>query len=360
MLTTKKVVSNSWWIATVISLVLVIVIIPLGIIGFVEVPQTTIPAGKHVKTGSRIFYNFLKQVNQSGDVIILGTSETGNSLHGNNYWALLDQDSTLSQRFYSLGGAGRCSYVYFPLILDKPEVFDGLNVILYINPTYWRVGLNKFRSDYYSRYVDSDMLSSVASKAKDIGVYSKFMKPANASYSVFPKGGRIVNDFRSLYYHDLNLAFNATSSKKVNLRTRRIDSAGVLNFSHPENMDLASNVTKDFLATHTSFPTIDTSSFQSEMLRAFIGMVEQYNINCVFYLGPINDIYGEEKNLSLMPDHYQTIEEIKDILNSNNQVYIDGTYQGKIGGTFSDVQHISEYGAYLTALQIKEYYEKNY
>jgi hypothetical protein len=37
---------------------------------------------------------------------------------------------------------------------------------------------------------------------------------------------------------------------------------------------------------------------------------------------------------------------------------IDGTWQGNVPGTFIDVQHISEYGAYLTAQQIKAYYEK--
>lgn len=39
--------------------------------------------------------------------------------------------------------------------------------------------------------------------------------------------------------------------------------------------------------------------------------------------------------------------------------YIDGSEISTIPGTFLDVQHISTYGAYLTALQIKRHIIKH-
>ena len=361
MLTTKKVINNNWWISSVITLILLAVVIPVIIVSIpFEFPLET-PPGKHVKTGNRIFYNFLEQVNKKKDVIILGTSETGVWMEGQNYWNLLDQDSTLTQRFFSFGGAGRCSYVYFPLIVDNPEAFKNLNIILYINPTYWRESLNKFREDYYQRYVDQSLIVDVKSKASDLGIYNQFMKPG-ANFSFLPfSGKRIVNDFRSLYFHDLNLILNGNSSSSKKIKPEVIDSVGLQNtFLDMQNeLDLSYNASPEYLAKKAPFTHIDTSSsFQYDMLNSFIELVNQNEINCLFYIGPINQVYGEMKNPELVSDHLEVIENIKEILEENKQPYLNGTAQGLIPGTFSDVQHISKYGAYLTAMQIKEYYEK--
>lgn len=360
MLTTKKVISNSWWIGAAISLVLIVVVIPVVIVLSPQDFELEIPPGKQVKTGSRIFYKFLEQVSVNNDVIVLGTSETGKRMGGNNYWCLLDQDSALTQRFHCFGGAGRCSYVFFPLVLDNPEVFKGLNVVIYINPTYWRRGLNLFRKDYYERYIDPMLINEVRSEAKEIDVYEKFMRPA-APLPFLISGDRLVNNFRSFYYHDLRrFLFDETAMKPFE-KKGFVDSTGLksLEKSLGDKINLSLNVTHEFEKTNSDFPEIDTTSnFQNDMLKAFITMVDTYQINCLFYIGPINEMYGAVKNPELLKEHYDVIEGIKEILNDRNQPFLDGTAQGKIPGTFTDIQHISEYGAYLTAMQIKEYYEK--
>jgi len=360
MINTKNVVKNKWWVSAISTLVIVVFIVPALIViqdvgGSIEIPQ-----GKYIKAGNRIFFDFIEQLKSNGDVLILGTSETGRSLDGMNYWGLLDKDSTLSKRYFSFGGAGRCSYVYFPLLLDNPKAFDGLNVVLYINPTYWRKGLNMFREDYYSRYVDNQLLGPVKSKATELGIYQEFMKPVEPSFSFPIYGGRKIDDFRSLFYYDLNRILYPKSSPDFQ-KSINIDSTGLRKVENEmeQKINFQYNVTEEYLKLGSSFTVIDTDSdFQSNMLRAFIKLVIKTNINCLFYVGPVNEIYGQEKNPEFLEDHYAAIDEIKEILESSNMKYLDGTNQGKIPGTFDDVQHISELGAYLTAIQIKEYYEK--
>ncbi|PLX06361.1 MAG: hypothetical protein C0596_17990 [Marinilabiliales bacterium] len=64
-------------------------------------------------------------------------------------------------------------------------------------------------------------------------------------------------------------------------------------------------------------------------------------------------------NPELIEDYWNTLEKIKQLLQESDVEFIDGTELSVKPGTFIDKQHISEYGAYFTALQIKEYYEKN-
>lgn len=349
-------------ISSVIAVFLIGVVIPITVltIGNVSFPA---PAGKHIKKGNRLFYNFLEEVKQNNDYLILGTSETGMSLNGNNYWALLNNDTTLAPNFYSLGGAGRCSYVYFPHILHKPEAFKDLNVILYLNPTYWRTGLNSFRTDYYSRYVSNQTVSRVKWTAKSTGLYKRFMEPAQ-DFSFLPTwGGLVIDNFRSVYYHDFNQMMNGKLQAKQEFSGTEIGDKGlyITQKKAYSEVDTLLNASPKYLAKNIPFPAIDTGSlFQTEMLKEFLNLVNTHQINCVVYLGPINEIYAQKKNPSLIPQYYETLNEIKQILGSSKVPYIDGTWQGTEPGTFIDVQHISEYGAYLTAMEIKEYYEKNH
>jgi len=356
----KQIIRQNLWVSSALSLLIVTVVIPLVIPHLPVEPET--PNGSYIKSGSRVFYNFLEQVKKEHGVLILGTSETGNSLSGNNYWALLQRDKDLDRNFYSLGGAGRCAHVYFPLILDNPGAFRDLEVIYYINPTYWRKGLNNFHKAYFERYVDTTLVYALEYKAIEARIYEEFMKPAITERDR-PRAiaiDRMIERYRSLFYYDLN---RFIEGKDPGVHERM----NIEDFYTPGRMEAAKkqvnpayNATDEFLRQNTSFPVIDTASgFQYDLLQAFIQMVREHGIHCTFYLGPFNEIYCREKNPELLDDYYDTMENIREILENSGLPYIDGSGQSTVPGTFSDIQHISEYGAYLTALQIKEYYEKN-
>lgn len=358
MITIKKIHQNKYWISSVVALVFVFVIIPI-IVSFY--PSTfKMPLGVQVKNGDRIFYQFLDDVKKENGVIVMGTSETGNSLHGNNYWGLLDRDIDLNRHFYAFGGAGRCSYMYFPLILDNPEAFKDLEIIYYINPTYWRKGLNNFKEHYYERYMNESLALSVKNKAIEHGIFEKYMKPGIHVKSSIPfYFDRKLEGYKSVFYSDfmsiINPDDNIKAPSKIDVDRSKIQR--VFQTIETET-DLAFNACYQFMEQNTPFPEIDTESdFQSQMLIHFIQLINEYQINCTFYLGPYNEVYCQAMNPEFKQQHDEVVTEIKTILNDQQAKYIDGSYQSTVSGTFFDLQHISEYGAYLTAVDIKEYYE---
>jgi hypothetical protein len=322
------------------------------------------PNGTYVKNGSRVFYQFLKHVKETKSVIILGTSETGGSMDGRNYWGLLDKDADLNTNFYSFGGAGRCSYVYFPLILNKPKAFENLNLLVYLNPTYWRKGLNNFSIAYYERYVSSTLVNSIGFDTTE-AMYKEFIGPGAPYKSYFKaKSEVVIDDFKSHFYYDLNVNYvdNAKNSKPTN-RDFSIE-----NIYAPEELqelkdriDTSYNASFEYVEKNNLFPIIDTASnFQTEMLKTFIEICKSHNIKVTFYLGPVNEVYCMKRNPELIESHHKVVSLIRGILETNKVSFIDGSEDGRIPGTFKDVQHISQYGAYLTALRIKEYYEKGH
>ena len=359
MLTVKSIITKNLWVSAAITFI-AILIIPIGL-SFQGSSSITMPKGVYVKKGNRIFYNFLEQLKQEKGILVLGTSETGNQLDGNNYFSILNKDKEFNKPVYAFGGAGRAANVYFPLILDNPKAFENLELIYYINPTYWRNGLNKFSEDYFKRYVDDGLAFSVKNKAQRSAIYNKFIKDGAEIKSYFPFiTERITDNFKSFYYHNLtNLIAN-----KIPIKSSKID---IKNFYNDQKLkgfkqkiNLEYNVTDEFLKKNSPFPAIDTSSsYQYELLYNFIKLTKQYNINCTFYLGPYNEIYCNQQSPELKKEHQKVVRNIRQLLIKNDAVFIDGSAQSTIPGTFTDIQHISEYGAYLTAIQIKEYYEKN-
>jgi len=358
MITVKTIIKNKLWVSATIAFVAILVI-PF-ILSFFNPSYVSMPEGAYIKSGNRIFYNFLENVKQTNGILVLGTSETGNGLNGNNYYSILNRDNGFKKSVYSLGGAGRTANVYFPLILDNPQAFDNLDIIYYINPTYWRIGLNNFSSDYFNRYVDAGIAIAVKNKAQKANIYDKFIKEGAEKKAYFPfLANRIADNFKSFYYY--NLIGLLTKNKPTNTVKLDINNyyskQKIEDFKHKINLDY--NATDEFLKKELPFLIIDTNStYQYEMLLGFIQLTKKYNINCKFYLGPYNEIYCNKKSPKFKKEHQEVIKKIIHLLTTNNVEFIDGSIQSNIPGTFIDVQHISEYGAYLTALQIKEYYEK--
>lgn len=358
MFTIKKIIKNKLWIPATLAIIITTVVIPLAL--YLN-SSIQIPNGTYIKTGSRFFYEFLDKVKKTKGVIILGTSETANDMNGNNYWGLLNKDKESNKNFYPLSGAGRCFYVYFPLILNNPEAFRNLEIIYYINPTYLRKGLNDFNTEYFNRYIDTSFVCSVKQKAQERHIYNEFMKSeigCNEKKRSVSKMDEMIDHFKGIYYYDMKYFltnYEPEYPKKININDTDVKTEELKN-----KINLRYNVTNDFLTKEIPFPAIDTGSvFQYDMLRTAINLIKEYNIRCTFYIGPFNEIYCKEKKPELLDEYYKVMDNIKKILEAGEVPFIDGSVQSTIPGTFTDIQHISEYGAYLTALQIKEYYEKN-
>ncbi|MBD79833.1 MAG: hypothetical protein CL840_13040 [Crocinitomicaceae bacterium] len=376
MLEVNKIIKEKLWISSVSAIVLCFVAIPLLLVVLNPVSDEIIE-GVYVKSGNRIFVNFLNRIKSENGILVLGTSETGNELNGNNYFDLLNRDAEINRPVYALGGAGRLANVYFPLIIDNPDAFKDLNVLYYINPTYWRFWLNNFNEDYFNRYIDSSVVYRIKDRAIQLGVYKEFMYHANFQKGTLKiKANSLVDDFRSFYYYDLlNLIENIEKHEKAFPKEQCLvpflqqpnksqeyspiyDSLAVIALKGKINPIY--NCLDNFLESKTPFPMIDTTSnYQDNLLKVFISLTKEYDINCVFYLGPYNRIYGSQKNPEVLVEYERVVDRIKLLLDQNKVPYIDGTELSDLSGTFMDVQHISEYGAYLTALQIKGYYVQN-
>lgn len=384
MLTVKKIIKYKLWIASTTAILIALVVIP-ALLCFIDVPQAshlnheyyksdkiTVPKGIDFKNADSVVYDFLMDVKRTDGIIILGTSETANWMSGKNYYSLLNQDSVLNRDFYAISGAGRCANMYIPLILKFPKAFEGLDMIFYINPTYWRKDLNKFDNEYFERYVDFNLVLEIKSEAKKRDIYDPFIKLSPIFYAN-AYSNKLVGDYRRLFQENLNHFLNPNQKPdkdlKIASKTRNNSSQkiNIDNYYTPQELEnernkinLEYNVSDLYLADNDPFPRVDTRvTYQDDLLQAFISLCQEFKINCVFYLGPYNEIYCTKMNPEHIPDYRQTVQNIKSILEKNNAKYIDGTSISTITGTFSDKQHISEYGAYLTALQIKEYYEKN-
>jgi len=286
------------------------------------------------------------------------------SYKGNNYWGILNKDSAINRTFSVLYGAGRCSHVYFPLILKSPKYFENLEVLCYINPTYWRLSLNNFDQTYFNRYVDSTLVYLIQKEAQALGIYEQFMKPVFKESNSTMNYKHIINyyldDYKSFFYYDLDKALSGDYTKESMPEFKKYYTKEKIE-AFRNKINLEYNATDEFLKLGASFPVIDTAStFQYEMLSKFIMLCKKYNIRCTFYLGPYNEIYCKKKTPKLLAQHRKVIKVLMQILTDSGMPFIDGSHLSIIPGTFIDVQHTSEYGGYLIANQLKEYYEKNY
>jgi hypothetical protein len=324
MLTINKIIKRKYWVASVSALVLVCVVIPFTVSLLNPYSPTKMPSDAYLKNGSPIFFDLLKQIKKENGLLILGTSETGNFLDGNNYYHLLNRDTELDRKVYTFGGAGRNANVYFPLMLKNPDVFKGLDLIFYLNPTYWRKGLNGFSQGYFDRYVDPTLVATITEEAKSDGLYEGFMSKTEIHPAV--KESEIekwADAFQSLYYFNLVqlLAVNEDDNTIILSQYLTPEREVLLK----DKIDLTHNVTPDFLKKDFQFPPIDTNStYQDELLLQFIKMCKKLEVNATIYLGPYNAIYCQQMNPELLLRYELQIEKIKALLHQNNMPYIDG------------------------------------
>ncbi len=343
--------------------VVVTVMLPL-ILSVVTLPQALTVKGTYVANDSRVFHRFVEDIKSANGVLVLGTSETGNELDGYNYWGFLNRDKDIGYKFSVLGGAGRDYSVYLPIIVGNPELFRGLKVLVYINPTYWRETLCKFDNSYFTRYVGRDLALRVKDDFMERGLFDKFLKPVmfddgkidSLEYSFNDELDKYVADFKTYFSYDLKRVISDDQQPPPKTRKFELMSTQQLD-SLKAGINLEFNAVESFLATGTPFPAIAQGcSFRYDALYEFINLCDEFDVDVTFYLGPYNGVYCEKKNPEHRASYEEVIADIKMLVKGAEIPLIDGSGLSNTTGTFLDVQHISKYGAYLTAQQIKEYY----
>ncbi len=343
----------------VMAAFLTALLIPL-LLSRLVLPQPLSVEGVFVRDNGRQFGRFLETVQQHRGVLVLGTSETGNHLRGENYWAMLNRDRTVKPYFSVLGGAGRCSYIWFPALLANERSLQGLTMLYYLNPTYWRDDLNRFLFHYYDRYNSAAAVRAVLPEARRHGLMP-FITPylkQNRQSELPPQGyARRLNDFKSYYTYDLKLLLQGSPLRKH--RSYRHPSAEEL-WMWRHELDPRYNVSADFLAQNpgAGIPAVGDSDFQYRALRAFVKLAKATGIRLTVFIGPYNGILAQRNSPQVIPGYQRLIANIKQILTESGTPYIDGTDLSYCKGVFMDAQHHSAFGAWKIEQKIVARYPK--
>ena len=325
-----------------------------------RVPDVSLE-GTLVRTNSRVFGRYLKDIKANDGLLILGTSETYN-YPKENYWALLRNDERMPKAVSCLAGAGRTCTVYFPGMLANPEAYKGLDVLYFINPTYWRSGHNRFEYKYYDRYNSMQVAQGFKSEAKDRGLYEDFLEPyfdhVSDSASFSDRGLVWIDAVQSYFHYDLsNALFPAAPVEKMAHPAPSARAMRQLN----NDIDTSKNVTHRYLTKYNNppMPALDTTlDYQYRALEEFVKLANELDINLVCFLGPYNGIYAQEQNPEVLPIYKENSRQIRSILQQGNIPCIDGEDLSYVPGGFTDIQHHSLYGAWLIEQRILEYYEQ--
>jgi hypothetical protein len=323
-------------------------------------PQALTIKGIYIRENSRTFPRFLEAVKKHNGVLVIGTSETDNHLSGENYWAMLNRDKTVKPYFSVLGGAGRCSYVWFPSILANPESFKDLTVLYYLNPTYWRDDLNRFSEHYYERYNDASLILQVLPAAKSYGLWP-FVEPYDFS-QYRQEGWRDIvskefKEYKTYYSYDLQLLWKGGLAPKSH------------DYSHPDaaeigmwqdGLDLKHNVSREYFKQNpgTGIPGVGRSDFQYRALRALVDLSKRVGLHLVVFVGPYNGILARHYSSQVIPQYDTLLNNIKQILVKSHTEFIDGSDLSYCKGVFRDAQHNSTFGAWKIEQKIAAYFNR--
>jgi len=326
-----------------------------------RVPDITLE-GTLVRSNSRIFGRYLKDIKANNGLLVLGTSETYN-YPNDNYWALLANDERMPKRISCLAGAGRTCTVYFPGLLANAEAYRGLDVLYFINPTYWRSGHNRFEYKYFDRYNTRQVADAFESEAEDRGLYEAFLEPyydhVSDSASFSERGQVWIDEIQSYFHYDLGNYLSPPPAIETTVHAAPSKKA----MAQLENeIDTLRNVTHRYWEKydHPPMPALDTTAdYQYRALETFTQLCNELDINLVCFLGPYNGKFAEVRSPEVLPIYRDNSRQIRDILKRNNIPCIDGEDIGYVPGSFTDIQHHSRYGAWLIQQRILAYYAQN-
>lgn len=316
-----------------------------------------------VRKNDPYFHKFIQNIKFNNGVLILGTSESG-PLGGYNYTELLNSDSEIKKSFSVFYGAGRFCEMYLPLIAESPELWKDLEVLVFVNPTYWRQGLNQPSETYQKRYLDKCLVENSKDKLDDYD-FDYLLGDIHASLRV--KKMEMINNYlevnvESLFYNNLNSYFTPNSGVYGYFRRKKSSPIG-LNVLDSLKAEIDSNYNAKHAFVETNkdnlvFPFVDSSQYRYRALNSFIKMCADNEIKATYIIGPYNGVMIDKLAVQSTIDDYKKLRtDILHFFTSKNQKIIDLTDLSDEKSTFIDVQHHSAYGGYLIYNRLKEYYE---
>ncbi|NRA11807.1 MAG: hypothetical protein HRT57_07625 [Crocinitomicaceae bacterium] len=362
------------------------IVVLIGLISFLFINQgsdASLPAPKysssvqymtidptHVKKEDAYFHLFLDGIKKNGGALVLGTSESG-ELNKFNYWELLNSDSTINSQFSVLYGAGRSCERYIPSIINNPEHWNGIELLVFINPVYWREGLDRFNIEYHERYMDYASLRAARSRSKH-----------KDQIDILFEGGKSITNAGSSenvnHFFDDNIypLYNKRLRGLMGLKKQEINHLTPLPVTnstqfHPSKEQLDAikseinptlNCSNEFLKKEEN-PTLTALNLSSEYrktsLHYFISLCKENNIKATFIVGPYNRILAKKKGQSGEIRQYEAVlSQIKKDLTKENMPYIDASGISSVNQTFIDQQHHSKYGGYMIYELIKKHWNE--
>lgn len=305
---------------------------------------------------------FLQSVKSNDGYLVMGTSES-TSLEGGNYYDFLNADEDLDNtKFSVLAGAGRTCGKHIPWLLHQKDRLKDLQLIYFINPVYWRQDLSSPDLSYYQRYLNYRMTEILDLTEEERESYYFPITEYHEELSGFHKvvesleyGIRSVrkNYFSNLYY----LLYPSEYEEKFEVYNQADEdkwiSHQIGSIHAPETFDLDYNILKSFEHKNWFKPIDENSDFRYRELLSFINLCKNYGVEATFILGPINERFIESYSPSSLPAYQNTVNQIRDMLDSTGANYIDATDISPVLGAFDDHQHHSSYGAYLIYSKLK-------
>jgi len=312
---------------------------------------------------------FFQSIKENDGFLVLGTSET-TSLENGNYYDFLNADEEINESAFSvLAGAGRTCGTHIPILLHHKNELEGLKLIYFINPVYWRTDLCEPNLNYFNRYCNYAMCNSLNLSSEERADFYALVKTYSDEINLFDKGiaylEQGLRSARRNYFHDLRYKlfpeeytsqFNFVSSVKR-------DYSGSLEYGkfNPNLIDSSYNISKNFIEKNWFKPINSSENFRYVELNAFIKLCNQTGIEATYIIGPYNELFIKKHAEKDLEDYKKTSQSIKQLLTENKADFVDATDVSPVLGAFDDHQHHSSYGAYLIYQKIKSHFyeEKN-
>ncbi len=310
---------------------------------------------------------FYQSIKRNDGYLVLGTSESTNLKEG-NYFDFLNNDQDLnSHQFSALTGAGRTCGTHIPLMQHHAEELDSLKLIYFINPVYWRQDLCELSLDYWNRYTNYHVCSSLDLTSQENKEYLtpviEYQKRLSWFKKLLFKSEYMIRSARMNYFQKLRFHLNSEEySTQFSFHSDyKRDYLEDPQFGKVDrqNIDTVWNISKNFTQKNWFKPINSAINHRYEELAAFIKLCQELEIQATFILGPTNDLFIEQFAPEALPEYNSTTQKIRELLKNNHVDYVDASDISKEIGAFTDHQHHSSYGAYLIYLKLKHHlYEK--
>ena len=301
---------------------------------------------------------FLQSIKANNGYLVLGTSES-DYMNGENYYDILNADTSLLCRFSVIAGAGRTACTYFPLIQSNKNI-EGLKIIYFINPAYWCNKLAYSNADYFMRYT-----SYAAMRSAGVGGDKYVDDVIGANRSNVTMSDRAADflafyfdKIRRKYYQDLVFTMDSMEfMKTLNFVPPQSEMQKSVLSDPPDSSEYnyTYNVAGSFDINSYSLHVKTEPSYRYDELRAMIHLCRERKVDIVFVVGPYNYIAFEKASASELSGFQTVCDNIIALLNEERANYIDATDISSTAGAFRDWQHHSSYGAYLLYQKIRSY-----